>query len=265
MLGLAEQVGGAEFRIDAVVGDDQGLGRPGEQIDADAAEQLTLGLGHIGVAGADDHVDRRDGLGAERHGGDRLHAAEHEDLVGAAEMHGSDDRRMRTALERRRAGGNPLHARHPRGHDRHVRRRHHRVAAARHIAADAVHRDVAVPEHDARKRLDLEVVERRLLLLGEIADLRLGEADVVEVALADFRDGALDFLLAQPEILRRPLVEFLRQLPDRLVAALLDGGQDRLDRFADFGVRGLDRARVEAALEMPSHGNSPVIVMLQSE
>ncbi len=78
VLGLAEQVGGAHLAVDRVVGDDQGLGRAGEQVDADAAEQLPLGLGDIGVAGADDHIDRRDRLGAERHRGDRLHAAEHE-------------------------------------------------------------------------------------------------------------------------------------------------------------------------------------------
>ena len=87
MLGLAEQIGGADFAVDAVVGDHQRLGRAGEQIDADAAEQLALGFGDIGVAGADDHVDRRDRLGAERHRGDRLDAAEHVDFVGAAEVH----------------------------------------------------------------------------------------------------------------------------------------------------------------------------------
>ena len=99
MLGLAEQIGGAHLAVDGVVGDDQRLGRPGKKIDADAAEQLPLGLGHIGVARPDQHVDRRDRLGAERHGGDRLHAAEHENLVGAAEMHRRHDRRMRAALE----------------------------------------------------------------------------------------------------------------------------------------------------------------------
>ena len=38
MLGLAEQVGGAHFAVDAVVGDDQRLGRTGEKIDADPTE-----------------------------------------------------------------------------------------------------------------------------------------------------------------------------------------------------------------------------------
>src|SRR6185503_7303300 len=33
----------------------------------------------------------------------------------------------------------------------------HRVAPARHVAADRVHGDVLVPEHDARQRLDFEV------------------------------------------------------------------------------------------------------------
>ena len=45
MLGLAEQVGGADLAIHGFVGDDQRLGRPGEQVDADAPEQLPLGFG----------------------------------------------------------------------------------------------------------------------------------------------------------------------------------------------------------------------------
>ena len=236
-----------------LVGDDQRLGRAGEQIDADAAEQLPLGLGHVGVAGADEHVDRRDGLGAERHGGDRLHAAEHVDLVGAAEMHGGDDRRMRPALERRRAGDDALHAGDLGGDDRHVRRGDHRIASARHVAADRVDRDVLVAEDDAGQRLDLEVAHRVLLLLREVAHLRLGELDVVEVALGDLADGALDLGRREAEVLRRPVVELLRQVAHRRVAARLDVGEDPLDRRAHLGVGRLDRARVHSALEPAGH------------
>ena len=257
MLGLAEQIGGADFAVDAVVGDDQRLGRARQQVDADAAEQLALGLRHIGVAGPDDHVDRRDRLGAERHRGHRLHAAEHVDLVGAAEMHRGDDRRMRAALERRRAGDDALHARDLRGDDRHVRGGDHRIAPARHVAADRVHRDVLVAEHDAGQRLDLQVVHGVLLLLREVAHLRLREPDVVEVALGDLRDRALDLLRRQPERGRRPVVEFLRQLADRHVLALLDLRQDAFDRLAHLGVGGLDRARVHSALEIAGHEVSP--------
>ena len=94
MLGLAEQVGGAHLGVDGLVGDHHRLGRAGEEVDADAAVELALGLGDEGVAGADQHVDRRDRLGAERHRADRLDAAEHVDLVRAAEVHGGDHRRV---------------------------------------------------------------------------------------------------------------------------------------------------------------------------
>ena len=132
---------------------------------------------------------RLDGLGAERHGADRLHAAEAVDLVGAGQMLGGDDRRRRLALERRRAGDDARHARHLGGDHRHVRRGQQRILAARHVAADRVHRDVLVAEHDAGQRLDLDVLQRRLLVLGEIAHLRLRELDVVDVALARARRG----------------------------------------------------------------------------
>ena len=257
MLGLAEQVGRADLAVDAVVGDDQRLGRPGEQVDADTAEQLALRLRHVGVAGTDDHVDAGDRLGAERHGGDRLHAAEHENLVRAAEMHGGDDRRMRPALERRRAGRDAFDARDPRGDDRHVRRGDHRVAPAWHVAADARHRNVAVAEHHAGQRLDLEVAHRLLLLLREVAHLALRELDVLEVALADLRDRLVDLGVGQAKALRLPAVELLRQLADRRVAARLDVGEDLLDRRAHLRVRRLDGARVHSAFEPAGHGESP--------
>ena len=161
-------------------------------------------------------------LGAERHGGDRLHAAEHVDLVGAAEMHGGDDRRMRPALERRRAGDDAFDAGDLGGDDRHVRRGDHRVAPARHVAADRVDRDVAVAEHDAGQRLDLEVAHGLPLLLREVAHLRLRELDVLEVALGTC---AIAFSISagvSRKSCRRPVVELLRQLADRGVAARLD-------------------------------------------
>ena len=83
-----------------LVGDDQGLGRAGEEVDADAAVELALGLGDIGVARPDQHVDGLDRLGAERHGADRLHAAEAVDHVGAGEMLRGDDRRRRACPDR---------------------------------------------------------------------------------------------------------------------------------------------------------------------
>ena len=169
-------------------------------------------------------------LGAERHGGDRLHAAQHVDFVGAAEVHGGDDGRMRPALERRRAGDDALHAGDPRGDDRHVRRGDHRIAPARHVAADGVDRDVLVAEHDAGQRLDFDVLHAVALLLREVAHLRLREPDVVEVALGDLADGLLDLLLV----------------------SLNDGG-DQLSNFCD-------RSRIAASPRASTSSRMPSTV-----
>ena len=59
MLGLGQQIDGDAARIVRGVGQHDDLGRPGDGVDADAAEHLPLGLGDIGVARSDDPIDRR--------------------------------------------------------------------------------------------------------------------------------------------------------------------------------------------------------------
>ena len=157
MLGLAEQVGGDDHGIGRLVGDDEDLGRAGDEVDADLPEEPALRLDDVRVARPDEEVDRVDRLGAERERGQRLDAAEDVDLVGAREVHGGDGRVRHAPVERRRAGRDPLDARDLRRDDAHVRGRDHRVAAAGHVGADALDRDVPVAEPDARERLDLEV------------------------------------------------------------------------------------------------------------
>ena len=255
MLGLPEQVGGAHLHVGGVVGDDQRLGRAGEQVDADAAEQLPLGFGDKGVAGADQHIDRRDRLGAEAHRGDRLDAAQQIDLVRAAERHRGDRGGGRHAVQRRRAGGDPLHARDLRGQHRHVGRGDHRIPPARHVAADAVDRDVLVTQADAGKRFDLDIAQRVLLRLGEAADLRLGEFDVGDHLVGQAVHQRLDFVRTQAERGGFPFVELRRQFAHRRVAARGDILQDGLDRLADLavglGLLGLGRA----LLQYPDHGS----------
>ena len=170
-------------------------------------------------------------------------------------MHSGDDGGVRAALERRCAGGDAPHAGDARGHDRHVSRGDHWIAPARHVAADRIHRDVPVPKHHARQRLDLEIAQGFFLLLREIAHLRLRKLDVVEVALAHPRDRGLDFGVGELERWRRPVVEFLRQCAYRRVAAGFDLLDDLLHRLAHLGVRRLDRARVHSALEIAGHGS----------
>ena len=57
VLGLAEQIGGAHFGIDAVVGQQKGLCRPGRKIDPDPAEKQSLRFSNKGVSRADEHID----------------------------------------------------------------------------------------------------------------------------------------------------------------------------------------------------------------
>ena len=52
MLGLTEQIDRDHERSGGcIVGDHQNFGRTGQQVDAHGAEELALGLGHVGVPG----------------------------------------------------------------------------------------------------------------------------------------------------------------------------------------------------------------------
>jgi hypothetical protein len=81
---------------------------------------------------------------------------------------------------------------------------------------------VAVPKDDPRKRFDLEVRKTGQLLLGEIAHLRLGEADVIEVALADARNGPLDVSRAETKVLGGPSIELRGKRPDGGISVGID-------------------------------------------
>ncbi len=132
VLGLPQQVAGHQRRIGRIVGDDHDLGRPGQQVDAAAAEQLPLGFGHVLVARPAQDVDRRHVPQAQRHQGQGGHAAEHEDPVGARLGDGVDRGRIIAApFDRRRAGHHFPHAGHLGRNDAHLGRAEHRIASAR--------------------------------------------------------------------------------------------------------------------------------------
>jgi hypothetical protein len=254
VLGLPEQIGGAHFRVDRIVGDHQGLGRPGEKVDADAAGELALRFRDERVARPGDHVGGLDAGSAERHRADRLHAAEHIDFIRAGEMHRGDDRGVRLALVRGGAGDDALDAGDLGRDDAHVRGGHQRVLSARHIAADDVDRDVLVAEDDPRQRLHLDVAHRIALDLREIPDLLLRELDVVDGALGQALDAFVDLRPAQTEVLGVPVIELLRQFAHRLVAAFLDVGKDAFHGGADLRyIRGVVLGG-NAFLEPHCHG-----------
>ena len=236
MLRLSEQVGGAHLRIRRVVGNDQRLGRARQKIDADAAEQLPLRLRDERIARTDQHVDCRYARGAERHRRNRLDAAEQIDLVGATQRHRGNGGGRRHAVQRRRAGGDTLHAGDLRGQHAHMRGRDHRIAAAGHITADTRDRNVLVAKPNAGQRLHLDVAQCGALHLGKAADLRLGELDVLDHLRRQAIDQRLNFCGGQAEILRLPLVELHGQLAHCRIAASHDVIEDRLDRLAHLTV-----------------------------
>ena len=265
MLRLAEQVGDDHLRVRRLVGDHQDLGRAGEQVDTDPAVKLPLGFGDIGVARPDQHVDGRDAPGPEGHGADRLDPAQDVDLVRPGERHRGHGLRVRRAVGRRGAGGDPLHARDLGGDHAHVGRGDHRVAPARDVAADAADRDVAVAEDDARDRLHLHVRHRVALDPGEIADLGLGELDVLADVGGHGSDQRVDLRRRQAEALRRPAVELLGQRADRRVAPGLDVGEDVLDRAADRVVLGALVLGALRLLQDPGHRIYLIAIGLSGE
>ena len=110
VLGLGEQVDGDQARIVGGVGQHDDFGRAGDAVDADMAEYLALGLGDVGVAGADDAVDRGDAGGAVGQRGDRLGAADAVDLGDAGAARGGEDQGVEHAAGRRHAHGDACHA-----------------------------------------------------------------------------------------------------------------------------------------------------------
>jgi len=111
----------------------------------------------------------------------------------------------------------------------------HWELAARHVAADRLHRDVPVPEDHARQRLDLDIGHRGALRLGEAPDLGLGKADVLHLSRRDLGHQGFDLGLREAEGGRRVAVELLRQRPHGGVAALLDIRERGFDHGVDLG------------------------------
>src|SRR3989441_6787850 len=121
MFCLAQEVSRTDLSVYGFICDDEGLGWPGDQVDADASEKLTLGLGYKGIARTYDHRDRSDRFGAERHGRDRLNAAHTVDFVRSAKVHRGYHGRAWLAMIWRGRRGHPPPPPPPRRPPPHVR------------------------------------------------------------------------------------------------------------------------------------------------
>ncbi len=138
MLCLGEQVRGCKKRICRSIGQHDQLARPGQHVDVHVAEHKLLGCGYVGVARADDLVDRGDGVGSERHCRDGLASADLEHSVDSGDV--GRDQHMRVGCAsggRRRAGDYVTHAGYSSRYCAHEHGRRVSGSAARHVQADS--------------------------------------------------------------------------------------------------------------------------------
>ena len=112
----------------------------------------------------------------------------------------------------------------------------HGELAARDVASDGLDGNVPVAKNDTGKGFHLDIGHRGALGLGEAADLRLGETDVVHIAGRDLLHGSFDFRGAEAEVFRFVAVEFRREFADGGVAARLDVGKGCFDGGTGAGV-----------------------------
>ena len=111
MLGLRQKIGRDPVGIGVAVGQHQHFGGARDHVDADLAEDLPLGRGDIGIAGADDLRHRLDRLRAVSERGHRLRAADAVDFVDAAELRRRQHQRIELAVGRRHHHDDARHAR----------------------------------------------------------------------------------------------------------------------------------------------------------
>ncbi len=216
MLGLTEQVRGDGLGVGRPVREHGDLGGAREQVDGDRAEQLALGLGDIGVARADDHVDGWPAQQAERHGGQRLHASQDVEVVDPGQVRGVGDGVVGAAVRLRgRASHHRRDARHLGDAHGHERAGREREAPGRQIRADRTDRNVALPDQQPGGDLLLEVRQMRALERGETPGALGTEFDRL------------------PQVLRQPVAAagHLRRTEfDRAVGLAVQGARVAADR-----------------------------------
>jgi hypothetical protein len=197
-----------------------------------------LGRRHVGVAGADDLVDRGDArrtVGQRRH---RLRAADAEDLVDAGELRGGEHQRIELAVRRRHHHHETLDAGHFRRHRVHQHRGRIGGGAARHVEPGGGDRGPAIAELDTERIGEALVLRQLPAVIG--VDALAGELQRGERAGLARCGGGRELAGgdAQPDGGEIDPIEFAAELDQRGVATRHHVGDDRLDGVLDV-LRGL--------------------------
>src|ERR1700683_1901071 len=91
-------------------------------------------------------------------------------------------------------------------------------------------------EDNARKRLELNIANRRALRFRKTTHLPLCKLDVVTLLLRETIDAGSNFIGLEPKIASLKIVEPLRQFANRRIPALPNLTQQRLDILGDAQV-----------------------------
>ena len=208
MFRLAKQIHCDQFCIDRIVTYHHCLGRPREEIDADAAVKLALGFRHKRIPRPNQHINGLHRFRAQCHHCHGLHATDHINFISTSHRHRCNDRGGRLALVRRGARDDTLHPRDFGRQHPHVCRGEQRILPAGHVAAHRVDRNILVPQHDAGQRFNFYIPNRQHLDLGETFDLGLCKTDVFDSLLWQRIDACGNLVGTQTERSRCPFVEF---------------------------------------------------------
>ena len=244
VLRLREQVRCDKAWIAVAVGNDQDLARSGNHVDRHRAENLLFRFGDKGVARTDDLIHLRDALGAVGQCGDRLRAADLEDLVDPRDVRRGKDHGVDL----------PLFVRRGHHHDRfdagdlrrnrvHQHRRRIRRRPAGHIKPRTVDRNHLLTDHDAVKVVEDERVA--YLPLVKFADIRRRLFEDLQKARFHQREGFLYFFRRHGKTGQFRLVKALRVGIQGAVAVPAHGRDDLFHHAADVHRRlrpGKDRA-----------------------
>ena len=149
MLSLRKQIHCHPVRRRGAVGNNEDFRRPGDHVDADRAEDMTFGIGHIGITRADDLVYLRHSRRTVSQGTDRLRPTNGKDAINAGNRRSRQHQRVTFATRRRYNHNEFAHTRHL-SRDR-VHEHGGRIGrfAAWHVKTDAIQWGDALAEQGA--------------------------------------------------------------------------------------------------------------------
>ena len=239
VLGLADQVGGDDVGVGAVVGNHQRLGGTRHHVNPHLPEQQALGFGHVAVARAYDDVRRLARKQTLRQRGDGLHPAQGQHDVRAAELQRIQNGRVDAVRAVCRGGRHDVldagylgcaHA-----HDGAGRVG---VAPSGHVATRRLAGNKPLPGAQTGHEFDIELLHGRALLPGKVGHALVGKADVVFHALRQGFFGARECLGSEHDG-AVPAVQGMGVSAHPVFAADADFAQHGLHRLGGRGVGAL--------------------------